>query len=67
MNARGQTSVEYIMMVMVVVVILNTVMKQVKDYVLGDSNNCTATSTSIVCKFKNALESDDFRYFTLRQ
>lgn len=59
----GQVAVEYVILLSAVVVILFTVMGQVKEYMLADQGNCKPNSTSIVCQFERALSLDQFRRF----
>lgn len=62
-NEDGQTAVEYILMLMVVVAILFSVMTQVKGYLIADAGKCTPTSKSLVCSFDRALTFGGFKRF----
>ncbi len=65
LGKSGQTSVEYILLIAVVVVMINTVMQRVKEYVFAEQDNCTSESKSLVCKYERLLKQDQFRRFTL--
>jgi len=68
----GQTSIEYILLISVVITMLIGVSKQIESYLLADAGNCKADSKSIVCRLENAFkfgggDGKGFRYFTLRR
>ncbi len=67
LNNKGQTSVEYVLMIVVVVTMLMSVMDIVRSSVLGDAKNCTPQSKAIICSFERAFNMEDLRYFTIRR
>jgi uncharacterized protein (UPF0333 family) len=68
LTQKGQTSVEYILLLMAIVAIMSSVMKIVKDRFLG-TGECNAASTSVICKFETAFdfEKSQFRYYTIKR
>lgn len=67
-RSRGQTIVEYIVLMAVVVGVIISVMKRVKDYLLADTENCTPQSTQIICVWQATFdETNNFRYFQIRR
>ncbi len=67
-NKKGQTSVEYLLMLVVVVAMMTTVLKQLKGYLLADDGDCTGTTakTSLMCQVKKIWSPDEsFRKFKL--
>jgi len=71
----GQTSVEYLLMLAVVVMLVLSVSAKIKKY-LSDDKECTASSKSMQCRLitlykDSGFDMDDspgnrFRYFKLR-
>ena len=49
---KGQTTIEYILFLLVIVVVFSSFYSLVKDKVLGDKGNCQASSTSLICQFE---------------
>lgn len=66
-NEKGQTSVEYVLMIAVVVTLLMSIMGIVRTAILGDAKNCSPQSTAIICTFERAFNMDDLRFFTIRR
>jgi uncharacterized protein (UPF0333 family) len=66
-NNKGQTSVEYVLMIAVVITMLMSVMDIVKTSILGDSKNCQPQSKAIICTFERAFNFQDLRYFSIRR
>ena len=66
-NNKGQTSVEYVLMIAVVVTMLMSVMGIVRTAILGDTKNCTPDSKAIICSFERAFSFQDLRYFSIRR
>ena len=64
-NGRGQTSVEYILLVAVVVIVLFSVFSIVKERVLAGAENCVPGQKSLVCQFHRIFSDSEFRYFRL--
>ena len=65
-NQKGQTSVEYILMLVVVVTIITSVMGIVKRNLLGDGKDCSgANSKAFYCQFKALYEINSFREFKI--
>ncbi len=65
---RGQTSVEYIMMVIVIVTVITSVFGIVKKNLIGDGKDCaTARKKTFYCEFKQTYEFNDFKTFQVRR
>ncbi len=67
MNQRGQTSVEYILMVAAIVAIMSSVFGIVRDRFVGDGN-CPSPDASLMCRMNALWKSEDplvFKYFPL--
>lgn len=66
-SSLGQTSLEYILMLIVVVVLVKSATGIIQAALLGDKGQCTDQSTSMICKFENLTNFGDFRYFILKR
>ena len=64
-NKRGQTAVEYILLVAVIVIILFAVFSIIKERVLAGTENCTSGQKSLICQFHRIFSDSEFRYFRL--
>lgn len=64
---RGQTTVEYILLMIVVISIVISAMTQAQVFLLGNGESCTAQSRSVICQFERAFNFGDMRYFQLRR
>lgn len=70
MNKNGQTSVEYVLMLAVVVLITLTTLGKVKDYMVGQED---CPNESLVCRFLSDgglignYFRGDYQYFTIRR
>lgn len=62
-NQKGQTSVEYILMLVVVVTIITSVMGIVKRRVLGNGDCSGGNSQNYYCQFKSFYEMSDPEQF----
>ncbi len=68
-NSKGQGSVEYILMLLVVSVIVYSVMGKVQNYFGDATTNCTQNSTEFICKVSAAFSPSGaypFKYYTLQ-
>jgi Flp pilus assembly pilin Flp len=66
-NQRGQTSVEYVLMIAAIVAVMASVFGIIKDRFVGDAN-CPTPDTSMMCRLNSLWRSDDpsvFKYFPL--
>ncbi len=62
----GQTSVEYILMLVVVVALMFTVMGMVRNFLVTESGECNPGDQALVCKVQGLFGNDPkYRYFTL--
>ena len=74
-NESGQTSVEYILMLAVMVTLITSLMGIAKDRILGNVENCGAGTASLACSLQRIVNfgsnpgdtENNFRYFTLRR
>lgn len=66
-SEKGQTSVEYVMLIVVMVTIMTSVLQIVKSSILGDAQNCAPNSTAIICSFEKSFNVEDLRYFTIKR
>ncbi len=72
-NQRGQTAVEYIFLLAVVVTIITSLLSVIKSKYLGDMSNCTgANSQKFLCKINNLMMSNEdqgrrFKYYQFRK
>lgn len=60
---RGQTAVEYILLIAVVMVLMSVVLRQVRLWVLAE--NCGPDSRQISCQLQRVYGTKDFRTFRL--
>lgn len=57
----GQTSVEYILLIMVVVTLITSLMGMVRTRYLGDTTKCTTTSkNTLFCQVLRAVNPSGF-------
>ncbi|MFT6069194.1 MAG: Flp pilus assembly pilin Flp [Bacteriovoracaceae bacterium] len=68
----GQTVVEYVLLMFVMVIVIISGMGQVKEWFLANSDNCNGNSKSFVCKMDKTFNGTfnsygSMRYFTIRQ
>lgn len=66
----GQTSVEYILMLAVLVVIITSIMGSIQERLIGETP-CADTDNSLGCTITRSISSfgatgEGFRYFQLR-
>ncbi len=69
---HGQTSVEYILLLVVVIFMIINIMSTVRDRLLGQQNPCPPNDTSIGCNINRAVSSfgttdESYRFFRLRR
>lgn len=63
---EGQTVIEYIVLLLVVVLITVSLFGNFKKFFLADAQNCTPRSTSFVCSFQKAWTGNGLKYFKVR-
>lgn len=71
-HQSGQTSLEYILLLAVVMFMIVNILGKVKDQLVAEQNPCPATDQSIGCTISRAVSSfgtsdETFRFFTLRR
>jgi len=67
LGQKGQTAIEYILLLMVIATMITTLAKRINEYfTLPDGETCEENPNSLVCQFQKGL-GDDFRFFTLRK
>ena len=64
-NDKGQTAVEYILMLAVILLILLSVFSIIRERVLAGAENCTPEQKSLICRFHRIFSDDQFRFFRL--
>ena len=52
----GQTSVEYILMIVVLAAIIVPLTKKIREHFLSDDGTCTQVNKSVICFFKRGLQ-----------
>jgi hypothetical protein len=68
LGQKGQTSIEYVMMMAVVVALAVSIMGIVRERVLGPGGECPPGDKSILCSFENIFNrTDGFRYFSIKR
>ncbi|EQC48448.1 hypothetical protein M899_1851 [Bacteriovorax sp. BSW11_IV] len=60
---EGQTAVEYILLIGVVVILCLSMMKIVKERMV--STNCTGNNQSIVCGLMKIATPQNYKYFNI--
>ena len=69
-NDKGQTAIEYIILLAVMVVILVPLLAYIRTQLIPERSDCPASDTTIGCGIARFVSSmgttPDFRYFTLR-
>ena len=65
MKDKGQTAVEYILLLAVMTLIFISVFGIIKSRVLAGADNCTPEQKSLVCYFHRLFDHGQFRYFRL--
>lgn len=72
-NQAGQTAVEYIFMIAVVVTIITSLLSVIKNKYLGDLSNCQgANAQKFLCKINSLVAADEsqprrFMYYRFRK
>lgn len=66
MKSQGQTTVEYMLILVVVVGLAITFMKQVQTFVIGEADNCRPNSQSLICRFESTYNFGNLRYYPLQ-
>lgn len=69
---EGQTVVEYILLMFVMVIVIISAMGQVQEWFLADAKNCTENSKSFTCKMDKTFNQTfnsygSMRYFVIRR
>jgi len=68
-STKGQTAVEYVLMLAVIGVIIVSTMGKVKTYLVGNGNTCDKTDKALLCSIKRVMLGDPqgvaFRYFSV--
>lgn len=64
---HGQTVVEYILLMFVMVVVIISGMGQVKEWFLANSDNCDGNTKSFVCKMDNTFNGTFNSYGSMRR
>ena len=72
LKESGQTSVEYILMLAVVMIMIINILGAVKERLIAEQTPCPPNDDSIGCTIFRAVASfgttdDNFRFFTLRR
>lgn len=62
----GQTSVEYILLLMVVMLITMSAMEEVRGFFLPDGE-CTPTDRSLTCAFERIYDLQNLKYYRFPQ
>lgn len=64
-NQKGQTAIEYVLLLMVVVVMIISVMGIVRERFLGDPENCDgAGRQSIACIISGKFKPDQWKFYS---
>lgn len=66
LKSQGQTTIEYMLMLIVVMSLAVTFMKQVQTFVIGEADNCRPNSQSLICRFERAYDFGNLRYYPLQ-
>lgn len=71
-NEEGQTVVEYILLMFVMITIIISGMGQIQDWFLANAENCTENSKSFICKMDQTFTGQfnsytSMRYYILRR
>ncbi len=58
LDAKGQTAVEYILMLLVMASVISSLLIYIKKNYLGDLSKCTqaANNKTLLCKIKNLID-----------
>ena len=62
---KGQTAVEYILLLAVIAIVVFSVFSIIKERVLAGAENCTPGQRSLICQFHRIFSASEFRYFRL--
>jgi hypothetical protein len=66
LKSRGQTTIEYMLMLIVVISLAVTLMKQIKIFVIGEAENCNENSPSLICTLERSYNFGNLRYYPLQ-
>lgn len=65
-NQKGQTAVEYVLMLMVVMFLIFNVLGIVRDRFMGDPENCDSSpKPSVICIISGKFSTSNWKYFPL--
>lgn len=64
---KGQTTVEYMLLLLVVMGLAVTFMGRAREFILGNSQECNAQNRSMICNFERAYNFGDMRYYQIRR
>lgn len=64
---KGQTAIEYVLLLAVIAPLIFNLMGYFKDFMVGDAGKCTSNSKSLICMVELSLSKDQFKIFTLRR
>ena len=67
LSDKGQTAVEYILLLAVASVIAFKMGDLLKQKILGESDNCTPESTSFYCQVISIYSGTNFKRFVIRR
>ena len=65
LGKKGQTAVEYILLIAVMALVIFSVFSIIKEKVLAGAENCTPGQRSLICQFHKVFSKNDFRYWRL--
>ena len=66
-SEKGQTAVEYILLLVVASVIAFKMGDLLKEKILGESDNCTPESNSFYCQVISIYSGTNFKRFVVRR
>ena len=66
LKSRGQATIEYMLMLIVVISMAVTFMKQIQTFVIGEAENCGENSPSLICRLERSYNFGNLRYYPLR-
>lgn len=67
-SSRGQTAVEYLLLLLVISIIAFALMKKLNEKLLGDAGDCTQGGDSLICQIQALMNAEgNFKYFRINQ
>ncbi len=67
-HPKGQTAIEYLLLLLVVATIAIALMKKLNEKLLGNAGDCAQGGDSLICKIQALMNAEgNFKYFRINK